>query len=79
MDRCLTILYRGPLASCNYRCAYCPFAKQRDSAQELAYDRRCLDRFVQWVAARPVTEISLLLTPWGEAPCGPGTSRRWSR
>ena len=49
----LTILYRGPLASCNYDCAYCPFAKRRESAAELAADRRALERFVDWVSARP--------------------------
>ena len=31
----MRILYRGPLASCNYDCPYCPFAKRRDSADQL--------------------------------------------
>ena len=30
-----SILYRGPLASCNYDCPYCPFAKRRDSRAQL--------------------------------------------
>jgi MoaA/NifB/PqqE/SkfB family radical SAM enzyme len=65
-DPGLTILYRGPLASCNYACGYCPFAKRKDSRAALARDRTQLERFVVWVAAcdRPV---SILFTPWGEA------------
>ena len=66
MDLGLSILYRGALASCNYSCGYCPFAKQVDSAEELAHDRRTLGRFVDWglAADRP---LSILFTPWGEA------------
>ena len=62
----LSLLYRGTLASCNYACAYCPFAKKRDSRAALARDAREVARFVQWVseAQRPV---SVLFTPWGEA------------
>lgn len=62
----LTLLYRGPLASCNYACSYCPFAKQRDSRADLARDARALERFVTWVAAR-ARETSVFFTPWGEA------------
>ena len=77
------ILYRGPLSSCNYECAYCPFAKTSNTRAELQADERALDRFVGWVAApsgragdtsqsatgnRPsVISIGLLFTPWGEA------------
>jgi MoaA/NifB/PqqE/SkfB family radical SAM enzyme len=69
----LDILYRGPLASCNYGCAYCPFAKRRDSAAQLAVDRAGWQRFVAWVAARPAGDaIGVLVTPWGEA-----LTRRW--
>ena len=32
----LSILYRGPLSSCNYDCAYCPFAKRRETPAQLA-------------------------------------------
>ena len=49
----LSILYRGPLSSCNYDCAYCPFAKQSDSAEELeaiANNRRLFDGVVAWIA-----------------------------
>jgi MoaA/NifB/PqqE/SkfB family radical SAM enzyme len=68
----LSILYRGPLSSCNYGCAYCPFAKHAESAEELAIDRRALERFVDWVAGHAEHRIGVLFTPWGEA-----LIRRW--
>ena len=69
----LSILYRGPLSSCNYDCHYCPFAKHHETAAELADDRRKLRRFVQWVGDRPASdEIRVFFTPWGEA-----LTRRW--
>ncbi len=70
----LSILYRGPLASCNYDCPYCPFAKRRDPPSALRADRRALERFTGWVADVPDTRISVLFTPWGE-----GLSRSWYR
>jgi MoaA/NifB/PqqE/SkfB family radical SAM enzyme len=71
----LSILYRGPLSSCNYGCDYCPFAKRHETAAELAVDRRALGRFVDWVAERaPEDRIAILFTPWGEA-----LTRRWYR
>ena len=63
----LSILYRGPLSSCNYACDYCPFAKRAESHDQLAHDRACLDRFVAWVNARTADRIGVLFTPWGEA------------
>lgn len=63
----LSILYRGPLSSCNYGCTYCPFAKTKNTRAELAEDARQLDRFVQWVAARRDHTFGILFTPWGEA------------
>ena len=63
----LTILYRGPLISCNYGCEYCPFAKRSQTAAELAEDRKALERFTDWVAQHPQHRISILFTPWGEA------------
>jgi len=64
----LTILYRGPLSSCNYGCLYCPFAKQKESSTELALDEQALTRFVTWIVDRPPTdEIVIFFTPWGEA------------
>jgi MoaA/NifB/PqqE/SkfB family radical SAM enzyme len=70
----LSILYRGPLSSCNYACAYCPFAKRREMAAELAKDRRALVRFVDWVEGRAEDRFGILFTPWGEA-----LTRRWYR
>ncbi|MGY5030227.1 STM4011 family radical SAM protein [Streptomyces sp. 900116325] len=70
----LTILYRGPLASCDYDCPYCPFAKRRDSPEQLRVDRAALERFTAWAAARTGDRISVLFTPWGE-----GLVRSWYR
>lgn len=61
------ILYRGPLSSCNYGCDYCPFAKTRNTPEELRDDAEKLGRFVDWVASRDDREIGILFTPWGEA------------
>lgn len=64
----LTLLYRGPLVSCNYGCEYCPFAKRSQTATELKQDRLALERFVDWVLQRPTgDQIWVLFTPWGEA------------
>ncbi len=68
----LTILYRGPLSSCNYGCVYCPFAKRKESRQELAHDRANLERFVDWALARRQSPLRVFFTPWGEA-----LIRRW--
>jgi MoaA/NifB/PqqE/SkfB family radical SAM enzyme len=68
----LDILYRGPLASCNYGCEYCPFAKRKDSREQLATDRAAWDRFVDRVASIEDRSIGVLVTPWGEA-----LIRRW--
>lgn len=62
----LSLLYRGTLASCNYACGYCPFAKKRDSRATLARDAREVARFTSWVAAQK-RDIGILFTPWGEA------------
>jgi MoaA/NifB/PqqE/SkfB family radical SAM enzyme len=72
----LSILYRGPLSSCNYGCEYCPFAKHHETAAELARDRHALERFIDWVASRERTHdrMAILFTPWGEA-----LTRRWYR
>ncbi|WP_433048567.1 STM4011 family radical SAM protein [Dactylosporangium sp. CS-033363] len=69
----MRILYRGPLASCNYDCPYCPFAKRRDPPALLREDRAALERFVGWV--RTADEpVEVLFTPWGE-----GLTRSWYR
>lgn len=67
MRRSLSLLYRGPLSSCNYDCAYCPFAKRHETAAQLQTDRRALERFARWAGDVEKLELSLLLTPWGEA------------
>ncbi len=63
----LTILYRGPLSSCNYACDYCPFAKRVESDAQHAADAFALERFVAWVEGQMGREISVFFTPWGEA------------
>lgn len=65
-DNTLSLLYRGTLSSCNYACAYCPFAKKQDSRAALARDAREVARFTDWLA-RQTRAISVLFTPWGEA------------
>jgi MoaA/NifB/PqqE/SkfB family radical SAM enzyme len=67
MPLAASILYRGPLSSCNYDCSYCPFAKHRETPQELAEDRASLARFCDWIESRPDDQLSLFFTPWGEA------------
>ncbi|ARE77774.1 MULTISPECIES: STM4011 family radical SAM protein [unclassified Streptomyces] len=70
----LTLLYRGPLASCDYDCPYCPFAKRRDTTALLRADRAALERFTDWARSRTEDRLSLLFTPWGE-----GLVRSWYR
>ncbi|GAA4864339.1 STM4011 family radical SAM protein [Kitasatospora terrestris] len=70
----LTVLYRGPLASCDYDCPYCPFAKRRDSPEQLRADRAALERFTAWAADYREGGLSVLFTPWGE-----GLVRSWYR
>ena len=70
----LTLLYRGPLASCDYDCPYCPFAKRRDSTEQLRADRAALERFTGWVSDRTDDRLAVLFTPWGE-----GLVRSWYR
>ncbi|GGY37155.1 STM4011 family radical SAM protein [Streptomyces omiyaensis] len=70
----LTLLYRGPLASCDYDCPYCPFAKRRDRPETLRADRAALERFTGWAAGRSGDRLRILFTPWGE-----GLVRSWYR
>lgn len=63
----LSLLYRGPLSSCNYGCDYCPFAKHAETDAEHAADAQALARFVGWVQGRTDDRLSVLFTPWGEA------------
>ncbi|WP_435126848.1 STM4011 family radical SAM protein [Actinacidiphila sp. bgisy144] len=71
----LTLLYRGPLASCDYDCPYCPFAKRRDTGEQLRADRAALERFTDWARQQGSEDwLSILFTPWGE-----GLVRSWYR
>lgn len=63
----LSILYRGPLSSCNYGCPYCPFAKHAETDEEHQADAHALERFVSWAQARVHDRLSVFFTPWGEA------------
>lgn len=63
----LSILYRGPLSSCNYGCVYCPFAKHVETDEEHGNDARSLERFLGWVEERRADHISVFFTPWGES------------
>jgi MoaA/NifB/PqqE/SkfB family radical SAM enzyme len=74
MTLALDILYRGPLKSCNYGCAYCPFAKKEETSDQLAGDRSALLRFVELLRTRTSDRIGVLFTPWGEA-----LVRKWYR
>jgi hypothetical protein len=62
----LTLLYRGPLSSCNYGCDYCPFAEGQDPPEMLQRDRAALRRLLSWVEARE-RPVALFFTPRGEA------------
>lgn len=63
----LTVLYRGPLASCNYGCEYCPFAKRQETAEASVADDAALSRFVAWALGRRAGRLKVFFTPWGEA------------
>lgn len=63
----LSVLYRGPLTSCNYGCSYCPFAKRAESESQLEKDKLDLRRFVEWIASETTQSWRILFTPWGEA------------
>ena len=63
----VTLIYRGPLESCNYACGYCPFAKRRARESDLRSDRDQLLRFVDWVATHTTRTWAVFFTPRGEA------------
>lgn len=67
MNPPLTILWRGPLDSCNYGCRYCPFAKRPAMRSVLETDRAALARFKDWAEAVHHRQLSVFFTPWGEA------------
>lgn len=63
----LALLYRGPLDSCNYACAYCPFALRGTSRSKRANDDAALARFVDWAQREQRFRLELAFTPYGEA------------
>lgn len=64
-----SILYRGSLKSCNYRCSYCPFSKRKSSRTELDRDRKQWFSFIESLAERAAAWHihALLVAPHGEA------------
>ena len=70
----LSVLYRGPLSSCNYGCEYCPFAKHHETNEEHAADDVALQRFLSWCETWS-SPLSVFFTPWGEAM----TQRRYQQ
>ncbi|MCQ4085849.1 STM4011 family radical SAM protein [Saccharibacillus sp. JS10] len=64
----ITLYFRGSLSSCNYSCPYCPFSKNKDSAETLAKDRQQVETFVNWVAAQQSSghRFSIFFNPYGE-------------
>ena len=67
MNRRLGVLYRGPLDSCNYACAYCPFAKRPVRQAVQRRDQAALARFVEWAERAHAWDLEVLFTPYGEA------------
>jgi MoaA/NifB/PqqE/SkfB family radical SAM enzyme len=70
----LSVLYRGPLTSCNYSCGYCPFAKRAETEAQLLRDHQALVQFTEWLERERAHRWKVLFTPWGEA-----LVRRWYR
>ena len=64
-----TIIYRGNLKSCNYRCSYCPFAKHRALPVEMEKDRQSFVRFCDSIEKRVQTFSigAVFIAPYGEA------------
>jgi MoaA/NifB/PqqE/SkfB family radical SAM enzyme len=67
MEVNLTLIYRGPLESCNYDCSYCPFAKIKPLKASLELDKYSLNRFVSWIESMNTHTFSVFFTPGGEA------------
>lgn len=65
--RALTVLYRGPLSSCNYGCEYCPFAKRHETSEQHEVDAKALMKFGDWCLQRTSAPLRVFFTPWGEA------------
>lgn len=63
----LSLLYRGPVTSCNFDCSYCPFAHASDPPDVIDADRIGVERLVGWAERRPDAELGIFFTPRGEA------------
>lgn len=63
----LALLYRGPVASCNFTCSYCPFEHGPDTPEVAEADRLGVMRLVQWTERQSEDAIEVLFTPRGEA------------
>ncbi|MBN1801654.1 MAG: radical SAM/SPASM domain-containing protein [Candidatus Lokiarchaeota archaeon] len=63
----LSILYRGILKSCNYKCSYCPFHPKDENESTRKKDREMLKRFVGWIKEHEEHDFSVFFTPSGEA------------
>jgi hypothetical protein len=59
--RPLTVLYRGPLSSCNYGCEYCPFAKRHETKEQHAHDGDALRQAIDADGIPPISAVSLAL------------------
>jgi sulfatase maturation enzyme AslB (radical SAM superfamily) len=73
----LSLLYRGPLSSCNYGCEYCPFAKHAETDAEHHQDAPALERFLGWVEAQHEKRISVFFTPGARLSFAKGISALW--
>ncbi len=64
----LSLVYRGPLATCGYRCRYCAVRAGAAGGGAGRTDAAALERFLRWVEARPASDsLSILFAPRGEA------------
>ena len=64
-----TVVYRGSLKSCNYRCSYCPFSKHGTAGAKLAKDREQWFSFVDRCMAQEGGRgaCAVMVAPYGEA------------
>lgn len=62
-----SILYRGLLDSCNYRCAYCSFAHNAAVAETIDADRRAIEHLIAWIRDNTTHRLAILFAPAGEA------------
>ncbi len=63
----LSLLYRGPVTSCNLGCGYCPFAHTADPPEVVDADRIGVARLVSWAERRQSAKLRFFFTPRGEA------------